>query len=43
VDALRIEMRRPSGNVALDGELDRMTSPLEYSVRRDALRVVTEK
>jgi len=41
VDALRIEMRRPSGNVALDGELDRMTSPLEYSVRRDALRVVT--
>ena len=41
VDALRIELRRPSSDVAVDGELERMTTPLEYSVRRDALRVVT--
>ena len=40
VDQCRIELRRPVGNVAVDGELVTMTSPLEYRIERDALRVV---
>jgi diacylglycerol kinase family enzyme len=41
VDRCRIEMRRPRGNVAYDGELERMTAPLEYRYHRDALRLVS--
>ena len=40
VDACRIELRRRVGRVAVDGELVTMTSPLEYRIDRDALRVV---
>ena len=40
LDACRIEMRRPSGYVALDGETRRLEAPLEYRLRRDALTVV---
>jgi len=40
VDSCRIEMRRPGGNVAVDGEIVRLISPLEYTLRRDALTVV---
>ena len=40
VERCRIEMRRPRGNVAIDGELVPMVAPLEYHVERDALRVV---
>jgi diacylglycerol kinase family enzyme len=40
VDRLRIVMRRPRGNVAVDGELVPMVSPLEYEIHRDALAVV---
>lgn len=41
VDRVTIDMPRPEGNVAVDGELERMRAPLEYTLRRDALRVVT--
>jgi diacylglycerol kinase family enzyme len=40
VERCRIDMRRPHGNVAIDGELVPMIAPLEYHVERDALRVV---
>jgi diacylglycerol kinase family enzyme len=40
VDRLRIVMRRRHGNVAVDGELVPMASPLDYEMRRDALTVV---
>ena len=40
VDQCRIELRRPEGRVAVDGELVEMTSPLEYRIERDALRVI---
>ncbi len=39
VDHCRIELRRPRGNVAIDGELVTMVAPLEYRIERDALRV----
>jgi diacylglycerol kinase family enzyme len=41
VDRCRIDLPRRRGHVALDGELVDMEAPLEYEVRRDALRVVT--
>jgi diacylglycerol kinase family enzyme len=41
VDRCRIEMRRPKGNVSYDGEIERMTAPLEYRFHRDALRLVS--
>ncbi|MFL5578007.1 MAG: diacylglycerol/lipid kinase family protein [Gemmatimonadaceae bacterium] len=41
VDRCRIDLPRPRGRVALDGELVEMRAPLEYEVRRGALRVVT--
>ena len=41
VDSVTIDMTRPRGNVAVDGELERLTAPLEYKLRRDALRIVT--
>lgn len=40
VDACRIEMRRPIGYVALDGETRRLVAPLQYALRREALTVV---
>lgn len=40
VDECRIELRRPMGRVALDGEIVEIRSPLEYRVERDALRLV---
>ena len=39
VDSATIETRRPRLQVALDGEVVTMTSPLEYRVRPAALRV----
>ncbi len=41
VDRCRIEMRRPKGNVSLDGEIERLTAPLEYRFHRDRLRLVS--
>ena len=40
VDRCTIELRRRRGRVAVDGELVDMTSPLEYRIERDALRLV---
>lgn len=40
VDRCRIEMRRPLGTVALDGELAPLIAPLSYEIVRDAIRVV---
>lgn len=40
VDRCRIELRRPRGRVAIDGELVEISSPLEYRIERDALRLV---
>jgi diacylglycerol kinase family enzyme len=40
VDRLCIKMRRPRGNVAVDGEVVPLVSPLTYEIRRDALTVV---
>jgi diacylglycerol kinase family enzyme len=39
-DQVRIEMRRPRGTVAVDGELAAMVAPLEYRIERGALEVV---
>ena len=41
VDRCRIEMRRPKGNVSLDGEIERQTAPLDYRFHRDRLRLVS--
>lgn len=38
-DRLTIEMPRPWGTVAVDGELVRMKAPLHYRIQRDALQV----
>ena len=43
VDQCRIELRRPKGRVAVDGELVEMTSPLEYRIERDGLRLVVPR
>jgi diacylglycerol kinase family enzyme len=40
VERCRVEMRRPRGNVAIDGEIVPMIAPLEYRIEPDALRVV---
>lgn len=40
VDACRIVMRRRRGRVAVDGEIVEMSSPLDYRIERDALRLV---
>jgi diacylglycerol kinase family enzyme len=40
VDECRIELPRRAGRVAIDGEIVEMTSPLEYRIDRDALRLV---
>jgi diacylglycerol kinase family enzyme len=39
VDRCTIQMRRPRGRVAVDGELVMMQAPLTYEVRRDALTI----
>jgi diacylglycerol kinase family enzyme len=36
----RVEMRRPQGNVATDGEIVSMRAPLGYRIRKDALPLV---
>lgn len=43
VDRCRLEMRRPYGNVALDGELVPMRVPLDYRLAHDALRAVVPR
>ena len=43
VDRCTIELRRPLGRVAVDGELVEMKSPLEYRIERDALRLVVPR
>jgi diacylglycerol kinase family enzyme len=40
VDECRIELRRRSGRVAVDGEVVEMNSPLVYRIHRDALKLV---
>ena len=40
VDKCSIDLNQPSALVALDGELHRMTTPLEYRIEREALRLV---
>ena len=40
VERCRIDMPRPRGRVATDGEILLLTAPLEYRLARDALRVV---
>ena len=40
VDRLRITMRRPRGNVAVDGELASIVAPLDYALHPGALTVV---
>lgn len=40
VDKCTINLSSPSAMVALDGELQRLETPLEYRVERDALRLV---
>lgn len=41
VEGFVVHLSRPSATVALDGELVRMDTPLEYRFVRDAVRVVT--
>ena len=43
VDSCRIDLRRPSATVALDGELKRMDTPLEYRIERDCIRLVVPR
>lgn len=43
VDKCTIDIRNRSAVVALDGELHRMETPLEYRIERDALRLVVPK
>ena len=40
VDSCRIDLNRPSALIGLDGEVKRMTTPLDFHVERDALRLV---
>ena len=40
VDKCTIDVNQPSALVALDGELHRMSTPLEYRIERDALSLV---
>ncbi len=40
VDSCTIDLRRPAATIALDGELKRMNTPLEYRIERDAIRLV---
>jgi diacylglycerol kinase family enzyme len=40
VEHCRIELPFPTARVSVDGEIITITEPLEYSIWRDALRVV---
>jgi diacylglycerol kinase family enzyme len=40
VDRCQIDLSRPQATVAVDGELKRLETPLEYRIERDALRLV---
>jgi diacylglycerol kinase family enzyme len=40
VDHCRIDLNPPTATIGLDGELKRMTTPLDYRIERDALRLV---
>lgn len=40
VDKCRIDLRRSSSTIALDGELKELTTPLDYRLERDAIRLV---
>lgn len=40
VDKCRIDLRRPNSTIALDGELKRLDTPLDYRLERDAIRLV---
>ncbi|MFL5485102.1 MAG: diacylglycerol/lipid kinase family protein, partial [Gemmatimonadaceae bacterium] len=41
VDRCRIDLNRASATVGLDGELKQVTTPLNYRIEHDALRLVT--
>jgi diacylglycerol kinase family enzyme len=40
VDSCRIDLTRPTATIGLDGELKRFSTPLDYHIERDALRLV---
>lgn len=40
VDSCRIDLTRPTATIGLDGELKRLSTPLDYRIERDALRLV---
>ena len=43
VDHFRVELRRPWGNVAADGELHVMRAPLEYRLVQNGIRLVVPR
>lgn len=43
VERLRVDSRRPSLAVSLDGEVTRTTPPLNYRIRQGALKVIAPK
>jgi diacylglycerol kinase family enzyme len=40
VDSCQIDLNRPAATIGLDGELKRLTTPLNYRIERDALKLV---
>jgi diacylglycerol kinase family enzyme len=40
VDRCRIDLTRPTATIGLDGELKRFSTPLDFHIERDALRLV---
>jgi diacylglycerol kinase family enzyme len=40
VDSCRIDLNRPHATIGLDGELKKLQTPLDYRIKRDALRLV---
>ena len=40
VDSCRIDLTRPKATIGLDGELKRFSTPLDFRIERDALRLV---
>jgi diacylglycerol kinase family enzyme len=40
VDSCRIDLTRPTATIGLDGELKRFSTPLDFHIERDALRLV---
>jgi diacylglycerol kinase family enzyme len=41
VDSCRIDLNRPTTTIGLDGELKRLTTPLDFHIERDAIQLVT--